>query len=252
MKTSHLFILFLFVCTASCSNPHGKDYSYPVEQYLQLGIPDIDRPWKVSEFGDIVATLREIKHANPLSLPRKDSQKSGRLFAHMVSLDNMYFLDLDTLPLYEKAYRIQSYVHIQNEFCDIYTDLYRREQYYSKELIELYIFGIRVSEEMLNLAYQINESDAPGDVGMQSGFTAIQYIYVTMLTDALNKQQHTSLFDASALETLGDTIASSIRKNMYWFDSLHVAKIKENMKAVIDSSTSDKTRKEYMDLLNSL
>ena len=49
MKTSQLFILFLLFFTASCSNPGKKDYSHPVDHYVQLGIPDIDRPWKVSE-----------------------------------------------------------------------------------------------------------------------------------------------------------------------------------------------------------
>ena len=54
------------------------------------------------------------------------------------------------------------------------------------------------------------------------------------------------------LETLSDSIALSIRRNMSWFDSAHVAIIKQNMNVAIDSSTSDKIMNEYRDILNRL
>ena len=195
MRSSLLFILVLMLCLVSCKKE--PDFSYPLEKYQELGIPDIDRPWKIGEFVDIVSTLRKIKNKEPLSLPRKGSRKSGQLFEHMISMDNLSFLNIDTLPLYEKAYRIQSFVQIQSEYCDIYNDIYKREQYYHRELIECYIFGIRVTQEMINLGLKINASDKPGDVGMKSGFSAIQYIHVTMLADALDKQKNTSLYQYS-------------------------------------------------------
>ncbi len=252
MKNSHLITLLLLVGLVSCSGPKEKDYSYTLEKYQELGIPDISRPWKLSEFANIIADLRDIKNTKPLSLPRKGSRKSGQLFEHMIGMDNLSFLNIDTLPLYEKAYRIQSFLHIQSEYIDIYTDIYRREQYYNKELIECYIFGIRVTQEMITLGQKINESDKPGDVGMQSGFSGIKYIHVTMLADALDKQKNTSLYKTEDLEALTDSIALSIRKNMSWFDSTHVEMIKKNMSVAIDSTTSDKIRNEYSDLINRL
>jgi hypothetical protein len=250
VKNSFLFIPVLMLCLVSCKKE--PDYSYPLEKYMELGIPDINRPWKISEFADIIGDLRHIKNNDPLSLPRKGSRKSGRLFDHMVSMDNLSFLNIDTLPLYEKAYRIQSFLQIHSEYCDIYTDLYKRQQYYHRELIEFYIFGIRVTQEMLHLAQQINESDKPGDVGLQSGFSAIQRIHLNMLAFALDKQKNTSLFSKKDLDKLGDSIALSVRRNMSWFDSTHVEMIKRNMSVVIDSSTSDKIRKEYLDIINTL
>ncbi len=250
MKSSLLFTLVLLACLVSCNNK--SDYSYPLEKYSELGMPDFNRAWKISEFGDVIGTLRDIQNNEPFSLPRKDSRKSGKLFEHMVSMDNLSFLNIDSLPLYEKAYRIQSFLHIQSEYIDIYTDLRHREQYYNKELIDFYIYGISITQKMLDLAYKINESDAPGDVGMQSGFDAIQYIHVTMLSDALDKQKNTSLYNTEDLETLGDSIALSLGRNMTWFDSTAVEGIKQNMLVVIDSSSSDKIRNEYRDIINSL
>ena len=250
MKSSLLFTLVLLVCIVSCNK--RSDYSYQLEKYSELGMPDFSRAWKISEFGDVIGTLRDIQNNEPFSLPRKGSRKSGKLFEHMVSMDNLSFLNIDTLPLYEKAYRIQSFLHIQSEYIDIYTDMRHREQYYNKELIDFYIYGISITQKMLDLAYKINESDAPGDVGMQSGFDAIQYIHVTMLSDALDKQKNTSLYNTEDLETLGDSIALSLRRNMTWFDSTAVEQIKQNMSVVIDSSSSDKIRNEYRDIINSL
>ena len=250
MKSSLLFTLVLLVCIVSCNK--RSDYSYPLEKYSELGMPDFSRAWKISEFGDVIGTLRDIQNNETFSLPRKDSRKSGKLFEHMVSMDNLSFLNIDTLPLYEKAYRIQSFLHIQSEYIDIYTDIRHREQYYNEELIDFYIYGISITQKMLDLAYKINESDAPGDVGMQSGFDAIQYIHVTMLSDALDKQKNTSLYNTEDLETLGDSIALSLRRNMTWFDSTAVEQIKQNMSVVIDSSSSDKIRNEYRDIINSL
>lgn len=252
MKNSSLLIIVVLISFASCSHPNRKDFSYPLGKYRELGIPDISRPWKVSEFAEVVSILRSIKNKDPLSLPRKGSRKSGELFDHLVSMDNLSFLKLDTLPLYEKAYRIQSFVQIQSDYVDIYTDLYRREQYYNKELIECYIFGISISQKMLDLAYQINESDRPVDVGMQAGFQAIQYNHTIMLSNALNQQKNTSLYKAEDLERLSDSIALSVRRNMSWFDSLAIAKIKHTMSVVIDSSTSDKIKGEYRDIINAL
>ena len=252
MKNSYIFILVFLFSLVSCSNPKAKDYSYPLEKYYELGIPDISRPWKVSEFGDVIATLRNIRNNDFHALPKKGSPKSGELFNHLISMDNLSFLNIDTLPLYEKAYRIQSFILIQSDYIDIYTDIRRREQYFNEELIDIYIFGISYSQKMLDLAYQINESDKPGDIGMQSGFPGIQYGHVFMISTCLDKQKNTSLYKAEDLERLSDSIALSIRNNMSWYDTIAIDKIKQNMLVVIDSSSSDKIRNEYRDIINSL
>jgi hypothetical protein len=248
MKSSLLFIIVFLLCIVSCNKE--SDYSYPLEKYLELGIPDCNRAWGMSEFGNVIATLRDIENSEPLSLPRKGSRKSGKLFEHMVSMDNLSFQNNNSLPLYERAYRMQSFVRIQSEYIDIYTDLYNREQYYNEELIDLYIYGISITQEMLNLAYKINESDEPGDIELRSGFHAIQYGHVFMLSNCLDKQKNTSVYNTEDLETLSDSIMVSIRRNMYWFDSTAVEKIKQNMRVVIDSSSSEKIRNKYSEIIN--
>ncbi len=129
---------------------------------------------------------------------------------------------------------------------------HHREQYYNEELIDIYLFGISVSQKMLDLAYQINDSDKPGDIGMKSGFSGIQYGHVFMISTCLDKQKSTSIYKAEDLDRLSDSIALSVRKNMSWYDTIAVEKIKHNMLVAIDSSSSDKIRNEYRDILNKL
>lgn len=252
MKNSYLIILVSLVFLVSCSNPKEKDYSYQLEKYYELGIPDFSSSWKVSEFQNVIAVLRNIVNNDFHALPKKGSPKSGELFDHLISMDNLSFLNIDTLPLYEKAYRIQSFILIQSEYIDIYTDIRRREQYFNEELIDIYIYGISYSQKMLDLAYQINESDKPEDIGMQSGFPGIQYGHVIMISACLDKQKNTSLYKAEDLERLSDSITLSIRKNMSWYDTIAIDRIKQNLLVVIDSSSSDKIRKNYRDIINSL
>jgi hypothetical protein len=250
MKHALLFIFVFLVCVVSCKKE--PDYSYPLEKYRELGMPDWNKAWTITDFGDVIGTLHNIKNTDPLSLPRKGSRKSGKLFEHIVSMDNLFFLKNDTLPLHEKAYRIRPYIHILNEFCNIYTDLSRKEQYYNEELINLFIFGISITQAMLDLAYQINESDDKVDISMQSGYPAIQYTYMATLSSALEKQRHFSLYHKKDLETLGDSIIHSIQRNKFWFDQTTADNIKEKMRMVIDSSSSEKINDEYRHLIDIL
>ncbi len=87
---------------------------------------------------------------------------------------------------------------------------------------------------------------------MQSGFPGIQYGHVFMISTCLDKQKNTSLYKAEDLERLSDSIALSVRRNMSWYDSIAVEQIKHNMLVAIDSSSSDKIRNEYQDIVNNL
>jgi hypothetical protein len=236
-------MLAFLVCMISCNRK--PDYSYPLKKYREMGIPDWSEAWTITDFGNVLGTLRNIKNSEPLSLPRKSSRKSGELFAHMVSIDNLYFLKVDSFPLHEKAFRIQPYIRIQNEYADIYTDIFRREQYYNEELVAIYIFGLSIVQEMLDLAYQINASDDPADIRMQSGYPAIQYTYMATLFQALKEQSRVSIYRTKDLEALGDSIALSIKRNMFWFDQDDAEQIKQKMRVVMDSLSSAKIRDGY-------
>ncbi len=84
-----------------------------------------------------------------------------------------------------------------------------------RELVSLYISGLSTAQEMLNLAYRINESDDPADISMRSGYPSIQYVYIALLSSALNQQSLFSVYPGKDPETLADSSSSRKIKGGY-------------------------------------
>ena len=101
---------------------------------------------------------------------------------------------------------------------------------------------------MLDLGNEINASDDPEDIAMQSDFPLIQQMYLDLLSDLFKKQQNQSQYPEETLELLSDSVSTSIRKNMHWFDEDASASVKQAMLKVIDSSSSRKIKDDYREL----
>jgi len=252
MKHYFLLILVLPLFLDSCKNPNDTDHSLTLEEYRELGMPDCDSVWNREDYSNAFVVLANVKREKPFALPIKDSQRSGVLFYRIISLENLSFLQEDSLYLHEKALLIKSYLSVYDEIIDIYTNILMREQYYNPELVEIWIFGLRFTQKMLDLAHEINESEDPANVRMQSGYPSIQDLYLLFLTDVLEKQQHTSQYSEKDLELLTDSLSSGVRRNMEWFDEDASEKIRQGMKAVIDSTSSLKIKTDYRDLIEIL
>ncbi|MEA3461426.1 MAG: hypothetical protein U9R49_06070, partial [Bacteroidota bacterium] len=134
------------------------------------------------------------------------------------------------------------------ELTAVYTQIGMERQYYVLELFDIDIFAVRVAQKMLDLGNEINESDDPADIVMQTDFPEIQKMYLNLLVQLFEKQQHTSQYPRLTLELLSDSLDSSVRRNMHWFDEDASALIKQAMLGVIDSTSSKKIRKDYREL----
>jgi len=252
MKRYLLPILVLPVIMGACKTTKESDSSLTLEEYRKLGVPDYDTIWGLGDYADAFNVLNTLKLEQPFALPTRDSKKSGALFNRMINLENLSFLQDETLPLYQKAHVIKLYLSVQNDFIDFYTNILMKKQYYNRELVDIYIFGLRVTQKMLDLAHQINESDDPGDVMIQSGYKSIQDIYMMSLTECLRIQQQPSEYPEKALELLTDSLSSSVRRNKVWFDEDDSEKIRQAMLTVIDSTSSRKIINDYRDLIEIL
>jgi hypothetical protein len=236
----------------SCKQSRDKDFSLNVEEYKEFGMPDPDKIWKGEDYAQAYRVLSQIKSDKPLSLPRKGSKKSAPYFNRLISLDNISFLNDESIPLKERAYRIQSFILIQSDLTDIYTDIYKHDQYYSTELIDLYLFGLSVTQKMLELSYKINDSEDEEDIEIRSGFPGIQYTYLTMLSFILNKQKNSSVYRIQDLERLADSLSNSILKNEAWMETVTRNNLKQQIQTVMDSVTSIHIEDKYNHLIEVL
>jgi len=247
MKSTIFPLIILLIIFGSCKKS-SKDYSLSPEEYQEMGIPEANKIWSLSDYSEAFIVLMQLKYKKPFALPIKDSKRSSDLFRRMISLENMSFLNNEPIPLYEKAQLIKQYLEVQRELIEIYTNIRMKKQYYNRELVDIHMYGMQVTQKMLNLAYEINKSDDPGDMMMQSGFQSIQYLYISGVIDVLKEQAKTSKYFKNDLEVLTDSVTISLMKNKNWMDSTAVNDLKQALEVVVDSTSSDYIKNKYIEL----
>ncbi|MBL0740659.1 hypothetical protein [Chryseolinea lacunae] len=254
MNTISLKQIFLiaFVLTGifSCAKKQ-EDNSLTLDEYMKMGVPDPAKVWDINDFSQAYGALAKLKWDRPYQLPVKGSKKSGVLFEHMLSLKNVSFLMDSTLSLNEKAERISAFVLVCDHWIDIYSNPVI-DNYYRSELIDIQIFNLRLTEKMVNLATQINNSDDPTAVVLKYGYKTIKMNYVSCLTTELKNQSHTSQFLKQDLERMADSVFASVERNREWMDSSARVDVKQSLRLVLDSTSSDHVRNKYTTLEKSL
>jgi len=250
------FTIFLFtalvIILISCDRSGDKDLSLSPGEYQEIGLPDPNKTWDFNDYSEACVVLSNIKSLKPYALPKKESRKSGVIFDRIINPENLQFLQDDQLSLNEKAYRIQNYIQVQGCFVTAYTDLNAQEQYYNQELIDLYIFGLTIAQDMLDLGNLINESVEEKDVEIQYGYESIRNMYITMVLYVLRNQQKSHFFREDDLIRLSDFIYDTVLINRKWMQDNAVADIRNEVQKVIAGTSSDAIREKYTGLLDIL
>ena len=248
MKYNIFLIVAVFSILFSCTNAKDEDFSLELEQYRQMGVPDPNKVW---DFDDIRAAhnlLSAIKWDKPYNLPRKESKKSGILFDRMVTLENMTFLQNDTLKLHEKGYMSLEFLQLVENWKDLYTNPVWEKQYYQRELVDININEVRVTQIMVDLTAKIMVSDDPIDIVMQEGVPKIKLNYVSSMINALDAQSNTSEFLKDDIERMTDSLSSSIMRNREWLDSASANKIRKSIDSILDSTSLDYVKARYLEI----
>ena len=248
MKNYVLLILILSVSLNSCKKANDTDHSLTLVEYKELGMPDYNSVWSMQDYSNAFYVLNTLKYENAKALPSRESERSKVLFSRMISIDNLSFLQDETLPLYAKAELIKWFVNTLMELKVAYTTIGSNTQYYIRELIDIDIFRVSVAQKMLELGNEINESEDSSDVDMQSDYPAIQLMYLNILTELFELQQYTSFYPEQTLELLSDSLSASVKRNMLWFDEDASALIEQAMLDVIESTSSRKIKSDYREL----
>ena len=248
MKCKIFLIVAVFSISFSCNKAKDEDYSLELEQYRKMGIPDPNMVWDIDDIRTAHEILSGIKWDKPYSLPRKESKKSGVLFDRIVNLENMIFLQKDTLKLHEKGYMSLEFLQFVEKWKEVYTNPIWKNQYYQRELVDININEVRVTHIMVDLTKKIMVSDDPIDIMMHEGVPKIKLNYISSLINALHTQNNTSGFLKDDIERMADSLSSSIRRNRAWMDSTSVNKIRKSIDNAIDSTSSDYVKGRYLEI----
>jgi len=246
-----LVVVITGLATVSCKSLFRKDLSLSIKEYQVYGMPDITVPWNEQLLMKAHVALGSVRMKNFQKLPRRDSRRSGAVFSHILSPDNLSFMN-DTTALHDKAFTIQAYWSFINDMGLIYFDNFKQKQYYSDELIDIYIYQLYVRKSMFQLADRIDRSDALNDQGIKKGRPAIVNGYVYVVESLLQKQEKTSTFSQDQLRKLNKAVTASILENAVYLDQASKQKISETIKKIMEKKKSFYPEKEYDTLMKSL
>ena len=251
----HLIIslLIIIVANSSCKTFFNKDHSLKPEEYQQLGMPDYKKVWTNDDYISSNITLSSLKMNDPLSLPRKNSRKSGVLFKRMVNEGNLAFIHDTIFPLRTRAYTIQYYPRFQSEMEQMYTIEYQGRMYYSEELPDLHIFGLIVHDKMLELGWIIDRSDDKDVASIKGGMTAVRYNYLKLIPRLLGELAKSEQYSIEDICRLSKSISASITKNSEWMTSSEKEYLLEELKKAAETIKSpgiNENLKSCTDVLN--
>ena len=235
-------LLIILLPCISCNTIFEKDHTLRPEEYQKLGMPDYKKVWTNDDYVSANITLSSLKINDPLSLPRKNSKKSGKLFKRMVNDENLSFIHDTTFPLRTRAYTIQYFTRFQTEMEQMYTIEYKGKIYYGEELLDLHIFALVIHDRMLELGWIINKSDDEDVEGIKSGMQSVTYNYLKLIPRLLGELVKTDLYSAEGLERLSKAIYSSVLKNHEWMTPSEKNSLLAEFKNAIENSGSAKVK----------
>jgi hypothetical protein len=233
----------------SCKSGKHTDQSLSVGDYHDLGVPDPEQVWNVEDVMLAIDVFAGMKWERPYALPRKGSKKSGALFKRMIALENMTFLYNDTVSRHDKALMSLQFLHIFEKWKDVYTHPMWTNQYYHRELVEININEVRLTEAMVDLSKKVIASDEPAVTMLKAGVPQIKKNYISSIVNALNLQSHNSQFLEKDMLLLTDSLCSTLIRNRSWMDSSVTSGLRRSVELVLDSTASEDVRRKYDILL---
>lgn len=250
----HLITTLLIIALSgiSCNTLFERDHTLRPEEYQKLGMPDYKKVWTNDDYVGSNITLSSLKVNDPLSLPRKNSKKSGKIFRRMVNEENLAFIYDTVFPLRTRAYAIQYYPRFQSEMEQMYTIEYKGKIYYAEELLDLHIFGLTVHNKMLELASVINKSDDEDVESIKSGMQAVRYNYLKLIPRLLSELTKQDIYSSEGCERLSKAISASVSKNGEWMTPSDKNYLLSGVKSAIENSKASEIKSNLQDCIEVL
>lgn len=251
VKHTFLIVLVSMIAGFSCTKKK-VDQSLALEEYTKLGVPDITAKWEMADYIRAHNALAKLKWERPLELPKKDSEKSGPLFKHMLSLDYISFLKDSAISLSEKAQRVTEFRTVHDYWTDVYSNPVINPAFYSREVIAIKLFNLQLTEAIVNLGRKVQASDKPEDMMLRPGYKSIKSAYLAYMKSYLQPANFREDFPEEDLKVLSDSIRFSVLRNADWMDSSELALLRSSLRSLADSASSGAIRDKFRLLEKSL
>lgn len=245
LKSIFIILSSITIGLGSCNFIHKKDLSLTDKEYQKAGMPGYSKTWSRPDYLKALSALSSLKLYHPMSLPRADSRRSGKIFYSFINRENLSFVRDTSLSLAQRAFELQGFSNYQDNLRSVYFNKSRDEQYYNKELIDIYIFGLFVYKTMLDLALDILNSEDTEDISLQPGSLTVFISYNNLLTFVMKEQLKSKVYSSADLKRLSSEVSGSLISNHRWFQSVGADSINIRIENVIEKTSSDAVRDNY-------
>ena len=234
-------ILSLFI--VSCSKKQ-EDQSLTREEYIGLGMPNVNRVWRSDDYLKCASVLRELKHQNFYSLPRLNSERSKYCFSRIIARDNIDTLLLDR---HQGKVKLRQFADSFEEVLFLYLEE-DKDNFYHEEIVELLMFLVTMSDKtFVNFASLPNVDSAsihslPEYIQMENG-------YRTMILAALEYQNDGFGMSETDLDKFSSVVANSLEMNLQRTNDSIKNEIMNKVKAVVAGTKSSSIKKNYNKIL---
>ncbi len=256
LKWIWLIFLGSFLFFSACNQKKNEDLreedrSFDTEWYIRLGVPDYKTEWSINDYAYALQVLSGIQLKYPHALPVLNSRKSGALFEKLVSDENFSFLNGPS-GLIKKARTLLHFSRLYDELAELYYNPEGQKQYYWRELIEIYIFGLKLSQHMLDVGREIELAPDPSLDEFKAGLFEVRDSYIAMAHKIIRTTGQTDFYAEKDLIRLADLISQSLHKNEFWMNPSQKKIIVEALDEVIDETPAPQIKEEYEDIRHQL
>jgi uncharacterized Zn finger protein (UPF0148 family) len=126
------------------------DSSLEAEAYAESGMPPLDRPWEAEDYRKASQVLSDVNQKELGRLPRYKSGRSGDLFQHMISPENLVFIYDESRDL---TFRIEEGFVLEQALGQIvnhYRSTVESKPTYTEQ-IKLQLFGIEMHQRFIQM-----------------------------------------------------------------------------------------------------
>jgi hypothetical protein len=193
--------------------PATFDLSLPVTEYIQQGLPAHDRMWTGTDMARAAKVLYGIAREDLLRLPRYGSERSGPVFARIVSPETFAFLRNRSLPLEERMAQAIEYQGSLNEVLKLYLQMIAARGAGRREAVELagaFLRSFVVLFEIVDEFAQTLDPNDPTYPSRMQGLEKMKRGTATVVAGNLEMLTERDLYTTEELQSLLSYLQESL------------------------------------------
>lgn len=182
MKLFTLFcsLIISFQISSQTPSPY-PDNSPSIEDFNAMGLPSCDQVWSYKDYQKSIEILDQIYEADKFSLPRLNSQYSGKIFERMMNPSNFAFLEDQSINIGKRIIAFEELKKVPSRLAIYYVEDNEDYERFGAELLECYLLdsyvyslGKSIYEEL-----KIQLGDRAESISFKQGYEALNLEYIS-------------------------------------------------------------------------